>query len=130
MVELGANPVLAITGGCDGTVNVGAGTEVEMSLVALTLLMGTIEGRITGIEALVVATTGLDEVELDVDADEEADAAELEPVAEVLTGAWTWPSPIWETVAPCELMEPTGLEMPNWVEYWYCPVPEAMIWMP
>lgn len=75
------------------------------------------------------ADADVDTAAADVDATAEADVdtAELEPVAEVLPGAWIWPSLIWETVAPFEVTELTGLEMPNWVEYWYCPVPVTMI---
>ena len=65
---------------------------------------------------------------LETDAD--VVTGELEPVTGVVTGAWIWPSPIWEATAPLEVTEATGLEMPNWVEYWYCPVPVTIIWRP
>ena len=145
MLELGRIPVLTGTGGCDWGVTVD--TRMEVVLVELALLMGAIEGMIVG--SLTVETTEVVLAELEADADvviaaadvetaaadvdtteADFDTAELEPVAEVLPGAWIWPSLIWETVAPFEVAEPTGLEMPNWVEYWYCPVPLTMICRP
>jgi len=138
MLELGRSPVLTGTGGCDWGVTVD--TRMEVVLVELALLMGAIEGMIVG--SLTVETTEVVLAELEADADvvtaaadvdtaeADFDTAELEPVAEVLPGAWIWPSLIWETVAPFEVAEPTGLEMPNWVEYWYCPVPLTMICRP
>ncbi len=145
MLELGRIPVLTGTGGCDWGVTVD--TRIEVILVELALLMGAIEGMIVG--SLIVETTEVVLAELEADADvvtaaadvdtaaadvdtteADFDTAELEPVAEVLPGAWIWPSLIWETVAPFEVTEPTGLEMPNWVEYWYCPVPLTMICRP
>ncbi len=139
-------------GGCDWSVKVGAG--MAMDLVKLALLVGRTEVIIVGsfgVETTEVVLAEL-EAEADVDtaaaevdtvaadfdtvaadddtAEAEVDTAELEPVAEVLPGAWIWPSDIWETVAPFEVTAPTGLEMPNWVEYWNCPVPSTMIWRP
>jgi hypothetical protein len=145
MLELGRSPVLTGTGGCDWGVTVD--TRMEVVLVELALLMGAIEGMIVG--SLIVETTEVVLAKLEADADAvtaaadvdiaaadvdttevDVDTAELEPVAEVLPGAWIWPSLIWETVALFEVTEPTGLEMPNWVEYWYCPVPLTMICRP
>ena len=125
MLELGAKPVLTMMEVDVGTGNVGAGTEVMMGLVALTLLMGAMEGSMADTDNFVVAITDVDETEmededavaeneaakLEADADDDADVLELELGAEVLPGAWIWPSLIWETV------EPTGFEIPNWVEY-------------
>lgn len=145
MLELGRSPVLTGTGGCDWGVTVD--TRMDVVLVELALLMGAIEGMMVGsltvettevvlaeLEAdadVVIAAADVDTAAADVDTTEaDFDTAELEPVAEVLPGAWIWPSLIWETVAPFEVAEPTGLEMPNWVEYWYCPVPLTMICRP
>lgn len=136
MLELGRSPVLTGTGGCDGGVTVDTRTEVV--LVALALLMGAIEGMIVG--SLTEETTAVVLAELEADVDTAAadvdtteadvDIAEVEPAAEVLPGAWIWPSLIWETAATFEVTEPRGLEMPNWVEYWYCPVSVTMICRP
>ena len=112
MLELGKSPVLTGTRVCGWSVKVGAGMEME--LVALALLVEKTEGMIVGSGARVgteVAFAELEmgadvitaELEADADADADVDTAELEtdadvdtaelaPVAEVLTGAWIWPS--------------------------------------
>lgn len=125
MLELGRSPVLTGTGGYDWSVTVGAG--MEMGLVELALLMGAIEGIIFMSLAVETTEVVLAELEAEVDVDAAAadvdtvevvfDIAMLELAAEVLPGAWVWPSLLWETVAPFEVTEPTGLEIPNWVEY-------------
>lgn len=61
-------------------------------------------------------------------------------VAPVVVGTSTCPSLLWltgtEVLLCLVVMETddggwiTSLEMPNWVEYWYCPVPPTMIWIP
>lgn len=88
-----------------------------------------------------------------------ADSVEIEMdeggrlIAADEVGTWTCPSeicvtgaplvadtdtdPDWELEAALEVMlvaevaeGPAAFEIPNWVEYWYCPVPVAMIWIP
>ena len=47
-------------------------------------------------------------------------------------GIWTCPSESWVAGAAGEEEEDatSGLDMPNWVEYWNLPVVSSMIWRP